>query len=118
MKRLNTVTTNNIAYPTIALNSADYGIGSVYMAASTITTASINPITVKPYTDAEIAALKSGASLTLDDGMALALSVNGSDIVYEYDAQEAAQILSHADPLVLNAQTGAVSTKDGAPVVG
>ncbi len=118
MKRLNAATTNNVAYPTIALNSADYGIGSVYMAASAITPSSINPITVKPFTDDEIAALKGGASIALDDGMVLALSVNGTDTVYEYDAQEAAQILWHADPLVLNAQTGAVSTKDGTAVVG
>lgn len=105
------------AYPTIALNSADYGIGSVYMAESMITTQAINPMTVAPYTEDEIAALKAGESIELDEGCVLALSVNGSDVVFMYDAEDAAAILSHADPLVLNPESGEVTTMDGEYVI-
>lgn len=105
------------AYPTIVLNSDDYGIGSVYMAESMITTSSINPMTVAPYTEEEIAALKAGDSIELEADCVLALSVNGSDTMFMYDAEDAAAILSHADPLVLNAQTGEVLTMDGEYVV-
>ena len=105
------------AYPTIVLNSEDYGIGSVYMAESIITTSSINPMTVAPYTEEEITALKAGESIELDDDCVLALSVNGSDTVFMYDAEDASAILSHADPLVLNEETGEVLTMEGDYVV-
>ena len=104
------------AYPTIALNSEDYGIGSVYMAGSMITTDAINPVTVAAYTEEEIEALKAGESIELADGNVLALSVNGAETIYEYDAEDAAVILSYSDPLMLNAENGEVSTMDGTVV--
>lgn len=104
------------AYPTIALNSAEYGVGAVYMARSMITPSAVNPVTAAPFTEAEIARLEAGEAIALDDGMALAISVYGSDQVYQYNAEEAAAILSHADPLTLNARTGEVSTLAGEPV--
>ena len=105
------------AYPTIALNNADYGIGSVYVAESMITTNATNPVTVAPYTEEEIAALKAGESVELEEGMVLALSVNGTDTIWQYGTEAADAILSHADPLVLNAETGEVTTMDGDYVV-
>ena len=105
------------AYPTITLNSADYGIGSVYLAKSMITTDTINPVTVAAYTAEEIAALENGESIELDEGMVLALSVNGTDTIFQYDAEDAAAILSHADPLVLNPENGELKTLEGEIVV-
>ena len=61
------------AFPTIALNSADYGIGSVYMAKSMLTTDTINPVTVAKYTKEEIEALENGESIELNEGKVLAL---------------------------------------------
>ncbi len=105
------------AYPTIALNSADYGIGSVYMADSMLTTETVNPTTVAPYTEEELTALKAGDSIELSDGMVLALSVNDTDTVFEYSSEEASAILSHADALKLNAENGEVTTLEGEVVV-
>lgn len=105
------------AYPTITLNSAEYGVGTVYMAKSMITTSAVNPVTAVPFTEAEIAQLETGEAIALDDGMALAISVYGSDQVYQYNAEEAAAILSHADPLTLNVQTGELTTQSGEYVV-
>ena len=105
------------AYPTITLNNADYGIGSVYMAESMISTDATNPVTVAPYTTEEIAALKAGESVELDEGMVLALSVNDTDTIWQYGPEAAAAILSHADPLKLNAETGEVTTMEGTVVV-
>lgn len=114
---LSSVAMAETAYPTITLDSADYGIGSVYMAKSMITTDAINPMTVAPYTEEEIAALEAGDSIELDDDMVLAISVNGTDGVFQYDADDAAAILSHSDPLVLNAETGELTTMEGEVVV-
>ena len=101
------------AFPTIALNSADYGIGSVYMAKSMITTDAINPVTVAKYTKEEIEALENGESIELSEGKVLALSVNGTDTIFQYDAEASAKILAHSDPLRLNAETGEVTTQSG-----
>lgn len=104
------------AYPTIALNSAEYGVGAVYMARSMITPSAVNPVTAAPYTEAEIAAVLAGESVAMPADAVVALSVCGADTLFFYDAEAAATILSHADPLTLNARTGEISTLAGEPV--
>lgn len=105
------------AYPIIALNSADYGIGTVYMAESLLTPETINPVTVAPYTESELDQVKHSTAIMLDEGMALAISVCNADTVFEYTAEESAAIRAHSDPLKLDAGSGAVSTLNGDGVV-
>ena len=73
----------------------------------------VNPLTAVPYTKEEIAAIEKGAvegteGYTFDLPMGVVLGMNG----FWYDADNAAAITSHADPLVQGAN-GVFTTADG-----
>ncbi|MBQ8094977.1 MAG: hypothetical protein IJ242_15605 [Clostridia bacterium] len=69
-----------------------------------------------PYTAEEIAVITNGAANYRFDAPANALigvTVADSDVVFWYDATNAAAIVSHADPLTLDTATGAFATAEG-----
>ena len=93
------------------------GVGTIYYAKAYFTQENIvNPLTVAPYTAEEVAAIVDGAvegaeSYTFDlPGDAL-LGMGG----FWYDAESAAAIVSHADPLSMN-ENGVFTTAEGEEV--
>ena len=76
-----------------------------------------------PYTAEEIAAIKDGAVEGAEgyrfDAPAAALigvSVADADVIFWYDAANAAAIVGHADPLTLDAVNGNFVTAEGTAV--
>ena len=116
----------NWAYAGITLNSEDFGVSSVYYPAAYYTGVingeieTVNPLTVAPYTSAEVMAIVSGAVESgagyvtgAPENVAVGLGVYNSEDVVWFDTENAAGILSSADPLVLNAESGEVSNLAG-----
>lgn len=116
----------NWAYEGITLNSEDFGVSSVYYPASYYEAIlageleTVNPVTVVPYTEEELREIISGAVESnvnyvsdVPAAAGLGLGVFNSEKVFWYDGDNAATILSSADPLVLNAETGEVSNLAG-----
>lgn len=93
------------------------GVGTIeyardYFAIEGIT----NPLTAAPYTEEEIAAIVDGAAAdaegyTFDVPMGALLGMNG----FWYDADNAAAIVSHADPLTID-DNGVFTTAEGEEV--
>lgn len=93
------------------------GVGTIYYAKAYFTQENIvNPLTVAPYTAEEVTAIVDGAvegaeGYTFDlPGDAL-LGMGG----FWYDAESAAAIVSHADPLSMN-ENGVFTTAEGEEV--
>ncbi len=110
----------NWAYAGITLNNEDLGVSSIYYASSFLTTAAVNPLTTKAYTEEEIAAIKAGQEDGTDGyvaevpaGAVIGVGVYGTDDILWFDAEGAAAIVSHSDPLTLNAATGEMVTAEG-----
>lgn len=116
----------NWAYAGITLNSEDFGVSSVYYPASYYEAIqageleTVNPVTVAPYTEEELREIVSGAVESnvnyvsdVPTAVSLGLGAFNSEKVFWYDGDNAANILSSADPLVLNAETGEVSNLAG-----
>ena len=80
----------------------------------------VNPLTAAPYTEEEFAAVIGNAAEGAEgyrfdvpaDAM-LGFGFADSDAICWYDAENAGKILSSSDPLVLNAETGVLSTLAG-----
>ncbi len=98
------------------------GVGTIYYAKAYFAIEGItNPLTAQPYTTDEIAAIVNGAAIDAEgyifDLPADALLGMGG---YWYDAENAAAIVSHADPLTMN-EKGEFATLEGeavaAPIV-
>lgn len=111
----------NWAYAGLALNNGN--VGTIWYAKDYFAIEGIvNPVTAVPYTEEEIAAIVNGAVADAEGyrfdvpaGALLGMSVAESDVVFWYDAENAALITSHADPLTLN-ENGAFVTADGVQV--
>ena len=112
------------AYAGITLDSADYGIGTVYYTSAYFTGEDlVNPLTVEAYTEEELAAIEEGATAEDADGYVeapaeavIGVSVNGSTTIYWYGAEAAEAIVASADPLYLDAETGVVTDAEGSAV--
>ena len=116
----------NWAYAGISLNNEDYGVSSVYYPASHFQAVlngeleTVNPITVAPYTAEEVRTILSGAVessegyvSSVPEEAAIGLGIFGAEDIIWFDAENASAILSSADPLILNAETGEVNNLDG-----
>lgn len=115
------------AYALLPLNSEDAGVGTIFYAKDYFALEGIiNPVTTEPFTAEEIAAIVDGAAegaegyrFDLPEGAMLGMSVYGAaedEQLFWYDAEAAAAIVSHADALVLNPDTGALTTAEGEEV--
>jgi len=112
---------SNWAYGALALDNADYGIGTIYYAASYFEGENlVNPQTADAYTAEELEAIKtmngSGKYVAAPEGAVVGMSVYGTDTIYWFDAEGAAALVKHADPLKLDAETGALTTQEGEAV--
>ena len=116
--------TMNWAYGAMPLNNGN--VGTIYYTAAYYELEGIvNPTNpgYAPYTAEEIAVIKGGAVEGAEgyrfDAPAAALigvGVADSDVIFWYDAENAAAIVGHADPLTLNTATGAFVTAEGEAV--
>ena len=117
-------TMNNWAYGAMPLNNGN--VGTIYYAAAYYQIEGIkNPTNPEyaPYTAEEIAAIVDGAvegaegyRFDVPAGALVGVTVADTDIIYWYDAENAALIVSHPDPLSLNVETGAFVTTEGEAV--
>lgn len=116
----------NWAFAGITMDNEDLGIGSVYYTESFYLAVingkleTVNPLTVAPYTSAEVLAILSGAVENAKGYVAgatesayVGISAFGSETICWFDAENAANILSSSDPLVLNSETGKVCNLSG-----
>ena len=95
--------TMNWAYGAMPLNNGN--VGTIYYTAAYYELEGIvNPTNPEyaPYTAEEIAVIGVG--------------VADSDVIFWYDAENAAAIVGHADPLTLDAETGNFVTAEGTAV--
>ena len=116
--------TMNWAYGAMPLNNGN--VGTIYYTAAYYELEGIvNPANPEyaPYTADEIAAIKDGAVEGAEgyrfDAPAAALigvGVADSDVIFWYDAENAAAIVGHADPLTLDTATDAFVTAEGEAV--
>ena len=112
------------AYGAMPLNNGN--VGTIYYTAAYYELDGIvNPTNPEyaPYTAEEIAAIRDGAVEGAEgyrfDAPASALigvGVADSDVLFWYDAENAAAIVGHADPLTLDAETGNFVTAEGTAV--
>ena len=112
------------AYGAMALNNGN--IGTIfYTKAYYEQDRIVNPTNAnyEPYTAAEIAAIVDGAvegaeayRFDAPDAAFIGMTVADSDKVYWYDAANAQAIVSHPDPLTMDAQTGTFATGEGTSV--
>ena len=106
--------TMNWAYGAMPLNNGN--VGTIYYTAAYYELEGIvNPTNPEyaPYTAEEISTIKEGAvegaeGYRFDAPVAalIGVSVADSEVVFWYDAENAAAIVGHADPLTLDAETG------------
>lgn len=112
------------AYGAMPLNNGN--VGTIYYTAAYYELDGIvNPTNSEyaPYTAEEIAAIKDGAvegaegyRFDAPAGALIGVGAADSDTVFWYDAENAAAIVSHADPLTLNAVNGNFVTTEGTAV--
>lgn len=110
----------NWAYAGLALQSEEAAIDTIYYASSYFGGEGlVNPQTAEPYSEEELSAIKAGAEeggdayIEAPDMAVLGLKVFGKENIFWYDSEGAAAIVSHADPLALNASSGSVSDAEG-----
>ena len=114
----------NWAYGAMPLNNGN--VGTIYYAAAYYQIEGIkNPTNPEyaPYTAEEIAAIVDGAvegaegyRFDVPAGALIGVTVADTDTVYWYDAEAAAAIVGHPDPLTLNAETGEFVTVESIAV--
>jgi hypothetical protein len=114
----------NWAYGAMPLNNGN--VGTIYYTAAYYELEGIvNPTNPEyaPYTAAEIATIKDGAvegaeayRFDAPSDALIGVSVADSDVIFWYDAENAAAIVGHADPLTLDAETGNFVTAEGTAV--
>ena len=115
---------NNWAYGAMTLNNGN--VGTIYYAKAYYALEGIvNPANPEyaPYTEEEITAIVNGAvegaegyRFDVPEGALIGVTVAGTDTIYWYDAENAALIVSHPDPLMLNAETGEFVTAESVAV--
>jgi len=113
----------NWAYAGLALNNGN--VGTIWYAKDYFALDGIvNPVTVAPYTAEELAAIAAGAvagaegyRFDVPAGAILGMGAADGDTVFWYDAESTAAIISHADPLTMNAN-GVFVTAEGVEVAG
>lgn len=111
----------NWAYGALPLNNGN--IGTIYYAATYYDLEGIvNPTNPEyaPYTADEIAAIREAAvegaegyRFDVPADALLGMIVADSDVIFWYDAANAAAITGHADPLIMDADTGRFVTANG-----
>ena len=110
------------AYAGITVDSEDYGISSIYYTDDFYDDEDIiNPITVQPYTDVEIADIISGAVVGADDYVVyvpdsayIGVSVYGPDgQILWFDEDTAQLILTYTEPLYLDVEIWALVDSTG-----
>ena len=116
--------TCNWAYGALPLNNGN--VGTIYYTAAYYRLEGIvNPTNPEyaPYTEEEIAAIVDGAVEDAEgyrfDAPAEALigmTVADTETIYWYDAENAAAITGHADPLSMDVETGDFVTAEGEAV--
>ena len=114
----------NWAYGAMPLNNGN--VGTIYYTAAYYELEGIvNPTNPEyaPYTAEEIAAIVDGAVEGADGyrfdapaGALIGMTVADTDAIFWYDAENAAAITGHADPLTMDAETGAFVTAEGETV--
>jgi len=112
------------AYGALPLNNGN--VGTIYYTAAYYELEGIvNPTNPEyaPYTADEIAAIVNGAvegtegyRFDVPTGALIGMTVGDTDAIYWYDAENAAAITGHADPLTMDAETGAFVTAEGETV--
>ena len=117
-------TNMNWAYGAMPLNNGN--VGTIYYTAAYYELEGIiNPTNPEyaPYTAEEIAAIVDGAvegaegyRFDAPAGALIGMTVADTDAIYWYDAENAAAITGHADPLTMDAETGAFVTAEGETV--
>ena len=111
----------NWAYGAMPLNNGN--VGTIYYAAAYYQIEGIrNPTNPEyaPYTAEEIAAIVNGAAegaegyrFDVPAGALIGVTVADTKVVYWYDEENATAIVSHPDPLTLDAKSGEFKTADG-----
>ena len=117
-------TAMNWAYGAMPLNNGN--VGTIYYTAAYYELENIvNPTNPEyaPYTAEEIAAIKNGAvegaegyRFDAPAGALIGVGVADSDVIFWYDAENAAAIVGHADLLTLDVETGNFVTTEGTAV--
>ena len=115
---------NTWAYGAMPLNNGNVGI-IYYTAAYYQLEGIVNPTNPEyaPYTAEEIAAIVNGAAQGAEgyrydapyDAL-IGVTVADTDTIYWYDAEAAAAIVGHPDPLTLNGETGEFVTAESVAV--
>ncbi len=104
------------AYAGLDLQSEEAGVGTIYYTKKYFETEGrINPVTQKPYTEEELTALQEDVSTyPLAPSLAyVGMQVYGEETIYWYGEEAAAAIVSHADPLALDAESGDMLDGEG-----
>lgn len=111
----------NWAFGAMPLNNGN--VGTIYYSAEYYGLEGIvNPTNPEyaPYTAEEIEEIVEGAVAETEGyrfdvpvGALIGITVADTDTIYWYDAENAAAITGHADPLTMDAETGAFATAEG-----
>ena len=118
---------NDWAYGAMPLNSEDYGVATIYYTAEYYALDGIvNPTNPEyaPYTEEEILAIVDGAVdgaegyiFNAPANALIGMTVYGNeDVIYWYNAENAAAITGHADPLCMDTETGVFKDMEGKEV--
>ena len=117
-------TNMNWAYRAMPLNNGN--VGTIYYTAAYYELEGIvNPTNPEyaPYTAEEIAAIVDGAvegaegyRFDAPAGALIGMTIADTDTIFWYDAENAAAITGHADPLTMDTETGAFVTAEGETV--
>ena len=97
-------------------------MGTIYYAAAYFEIEGIvNPVTAAPYTEDEIAVIVNqeaeGDYIYAPAGALIGMSIFGDEeSIFWYDAENAAAIVGHADPLAMDTETGVFTTAEGEEV--
>lgn len=103
---------------TFTLNSEAANIRNIYYTTAYFELENlINPATAKPYTDEEIEAIRNNADTDDDSciagGALIGMQAYDTGRIFWYDADSSREIISHADPLQMNGDTGELKAADG-----
>jgi len=108
----------NWAYGALTLNSNDNGVGTIYYTKAYFEGENlVDPTTAAPYTKEALEAIKAGNGkgeyIDAKDGALLGMSAKGTENIFWYSADDCAKIITHADPLKLNADNGELVSAGG-----
>ena len=106
---------------TFTLNSEAANVRNIYYTTAYFELENlVNPATAKPYTEEEIEAIRNNAQTDSEhyisgaaDGALIGMQAYDTGRIFWYDADSSTAIISHADPLQLNGETGELKTAEG-----